>query len=146
MLLANTSHELRTPLSRIRLGIELLKETGDPKRKAELERDIAELDGLIEQILLSSRLDAAKGTDTLEEVDLLALAAEEAARYEECNVTGQPVIVRGDRGLLQRMVRNLARQRAAAWHCTHRSGGSPRSGPGRGDRLRSRPWHCRERA
>jgi signal transduction histidine kinase len=107
MLLANTSHELRTPLSRIRLGIELLKETGDPKRKAELERDIAELDGLIEQILLSSRLDAAKGTDTLEEVDLLALAAEEAARYEECNVTGQPVIVRGDRGLLQRMVRNL---------------------------------------
>src|SRR5262249_27867480 len=76
MLLANTSHELRTPLSRIRLGIELLKQSGDPKHKADLERDIAELDGLIEQILLSSRLDAVKGIDTLEEIDLLALAAE----------------------------------------------------------------------
>ena len=63
LLLANASHELRTPLSRIRLGIELLKETADPKRKAELERDIAELDALIDQILLSSRLDAVKGTD-----------------------------------------------------------------------------------
>ena len=107
MLLANTSHELRTPLSRIRLGIELLKETGDPKRKTELERDIAELDGLIEQILLSSRLEAVRGVDTREEVDLLALTAEEAARYEECTVTGQPVIVHGDRVLLQRMMRNL---------------------------------------
>jgi signal transduction histidine kinase len=107
MLLANTSHELRTPLSRIRLGIELLKETGDPRRKTELERDIAELDGLIEQILLSSRLEAVKSVDTWEEVDLLALAAEEAARFEQCTVTGQPVIVQGDRALLQRMVRNL---------------------------------------
>ena len=44
MLLSNASHELRTPLSRIRLGVELYKETGDPKYKAELDRDIAELD------------------------------------------------------------------------------------------------------
>ena len=34
LLLANASHELRTPLSRIRLGVELLKEGADPKRKA----------------------------------------------------------------------------------------------------------------
>ena len=44
MLLANASHELRTPLSRIRLGVELVKDKADPKRKAELEADIAELD------------------------------------------------------------------------------------------------------
>ena len=88
MLLANTSHELRTPLSRIRLGIELLKETPDAKRRAELEMDIAELDGLIEQILLSSRLEAVRSIDRREEVDLLAVAAEEAARYEQCSVTG----------------------------------------------------------
>src|SRR5437660_4680937 len=42
MLLANASHELRTPLACIRLGIELLREQADPKRKAELEADIAE--------------------------------------------------------------------------------------------------------
>ena len=107
MLLANTSHELRTPLSRIRLGIELLKEAPDAKRRADLERDIAELDSLIEQILLSSRLDAVNAGADREDVDLLALAAEEASRYEQCGVTGQPVFVRGDRVLLQRMVRNL---------------------------------------
>ena len=78
MLLANTSHELRTPLSRIRLGIELMRDGADPGRKAALEKDIAELDGLIEQILLSSRLDASKAVEAPEDIDLLALAAEEA--------------------------------------------------------------------
>jgi signal transduction histidine kinase len=107
LMLANASHELRTPLSRIRLGVELLKETADPKRKAELERDIAELDQLIDEILLSSRLDAVKGLDVREEVDLLALAAEEAARYEGCAVAGEAVSVSGDRALLRRMMRNL---------------------------------------
>jgi signal transduction histidine kinase len=107
LLLANASHELRTPLSRIRLGVELLKDGADAKRKADLERDIAELDGLIDEILLSSRLDAVKGLDRREEVDLLALAAEEAARYEHCTVAGQPVTVHGDRALLKRMTRNL---------------------------------------
>ena len=70
LLLANASHELRTPLSRIRLGVELLKGAADPKRKADLERDIAELDALIDEILLSSRLDAARGLDRREEIDL----------------------------------------------------------------------------
>jgi signal transduction histidine kinase len=107
MLLANTSHELRTPLSRIRLGVELMKETADPKRSADLQKDIAELDALIEQILLSSRLDATEQIETPEQIDLLALAAEEAARYERCSVAGNPVIVTGNRALLQRMVRNL---------------------------------------
>ena len=107
MLLANTSHELRTPLARIRLGIELLQAAPDAKRKADLEKDIAELDALIEQILLSSRLEAVRCLDSSEDVDLLAVAAEEAARYEQCSVSGKSVLVRGDRGLLQRMVRNL---------------------------------------
>src|SRR5215467_10763958 len=107
MLLANTSHELRTPLSRIRLGIELLKETPDAKLGAALQKDIAELDGLIEQILLSSRIEAVREVASPEDVDLLGVAAEEAVRYEHCSVAGEPTIVRGDRALLQRMVRNL---------------------------------------
>ena len=107
MLLANTSHELRTPLARIRLGIELLGGDQDAKRKANLEKDIAELDTLIDEILLSSRLDAVHAVDRSEDVNLLAVAAEEAARYEHCSVAGESVVVRGDRGLLQRMVRNL---------------------------------------
>jgi signal transduction histidine kinase len=107
LLLANASHELRTPLSRIRMGVELMKGTADPKRKADLERDIADLDALIDEILLSSRLEAVRGLDRGEEIDLLALAAEEGARYEHCTVGGESVTAHGDRALLRRMVRNL---------------------------------------
>src|SRR5262249_3231810 len=52
-LLANASHELRTPLTRIRMAVELMKESADPKRKRDLEHDIAELDALIDEILLA---------------------------------------------------------------------------------------------
>lgn len=107
LLLANASHELRTPLARIRLGVELLKETADPKRKRDLEKDIAELDALIDGILLSSRLDAVRGIDRREDIDLLALAAEEGARHEHVTVSGTPVMVSGDRVLLRRLTRNL---------------------------------------
>jgi signal transduction histidine kinase len=105
MLLANASHELRTPLTRIRLGLELVQ--ADTERKAELARDIAELDQLVDEILTISRLDATERLDTREEVDLTALAAEECARYEECAVHGQSVTVAGDPMLLRRMIRNL---------------------------------------
>ncbi|MDZ4741250.1 MAG: histidine kinase dimerization/phospho-acceptor domain-containing protein, partial [Alphaproteobacteria bacterium] len=72
MLLANASHELRTPLTRLRMGIELLKGNAEPQRRAELEQDIAELDELIEEILLSSRLDSMARPVHTEDVDLLA--------------------------------------------------------------------------
>src|SRR5207244_2691046 len=106
-LLANASHELRTPLARIRMAVELMKQNADPKRKRDLEQDIAELDALIDEILLASRLDAVKGREADEEVDLLALATEECSRYEEAELEGQPVTVRGDPRLLRRMIRNL---------------------------------------
>ena len=106
-LLANASHELRTPLARIRMAIELMKENADPKRKLELEQDIAELDALIDELLLASRLDALKGMEASEAVDLLALAAEECARYEEAELDGQQVSVRGEPRLLRRLLRNL---------------------------------------
>jgi signal transduction histidine kinase len=123
MLLANTSHELRTPLARIRMGVELLgRESGndpDAKRRAELERDIVELDEMIDEILSASRLDAAPGSIEMEEVDLLGLAAEEAARYTDCELEvgkaldGAPGThaddyrMEGNLRLLKRMIRNL---------------------------------------
>ena len=73
-LLANASHELRTPLTRIRLTVELMKTSADPQRKRALNQDIAELDQLIDEILLASRLDAITEPDVEEDVDLLALA------------------------------------------------------------------------
>ena len=99
-LLANVSHELRTPLTRIRLALELGKD------RTLIERDIAELDMLIEELLLASRLDAVAGLERTEELDLLALAAEEAARYD-LEVEGEPAPMRGDPRLLRRLIRNL---------------------------------------
>ena len=99
-LLANVAHELRTPLARIRMALEL------GKGRAEIERDIGELDALIEELLLASRLDAVAALERTEEVDLLALAAEEAARYD-LEVRGEPAPMRGDPRLLRRLIRNL---------------------------------------
>jgi signal transduction histidine kinase len=105
MLLANASHELRTPLARVRLGLELVE--APPERKQELARNIAELDQLVDEILLASKLEATEQLDAREDIDLAALAAEECARYDDCSVGGTPVMVRGDPMLLRRMIRNL---------------------------------------
>jgi two-component system, OmpR family, sensor histidine kinase RstB len=99
-LLANASHELRTPLARIRMALELGKD------KREVEQDIAELDALIDEVLLASRLDTVATLENVEDVDLLALAAEEAARYD-VEAQGEPTMMRGDPRLLRRMIRNL---------------------------------------
>jgi signal transduction histidine kinase len=106
LLLANASHELRTPLTRISVAASLLGDAADPRTRESLKRDVAELDQLIEQILLASRLEALPTLDQREPVDLLALAAEEASHYD-VEVDGEPVIVSGDRTLLRRLVRNL---------------------------------------
>lgn len=104
-LLANCSHELRTPLARMRLALE--RRGGDSTgSETELKRNIAELDALIGELLLSSRLDAASAPPRIEAVDLLALAAEEAAHFER-EVSGEPVTMRGDPLLLRRLCRNL---------------------------------------
>ena len=106
LLLANASHELRTPLTRIAVAASLLGDGADPKTRESLKRDVAELDELIEQILLASRLEALPTLEQREPVDLLALAAEEASHYD-VEVDGEPVTVSGDRTLLRRLVRNL---------------------------------------
>ena len=109
-LLANASHELRSPLARLSMAAELWEQAPSPARRAEIERNLAELDQLIEEILLASRLDnpdaALAQAPRRERVDLLALAAEEAARVG-ASVEGSVVEIDGDPRLLRRMLRNL---------------------------------------
>jgi signal transduction histidine kinase len=105
-LLANASHELRSPLARIRMAVEMLGDGARLEVRAELARDIAELDALVDEILLSSRLDADAVPERREAVDLLALAAEEAVRVG-AEAIGTPATVSGDPVLLRRMLRNL---------------------------------------
>jgi two-component system, OmpR family, sensor kinase len=57
-LLAAVSHEVRSPLARLRLGAEILR--GDPANARALdsiETEVVELDGLVGNLLASSRLD-----------------------------------------------------------------------------------------
>ncbi len=107
LLLANASHELRTPLSRIRLGVEMLERDKTPERRAALEQDIAELDALIDEILLMSRLDTGMQVEMVGGVDLTALVAEEGAHYPDCTISGTVPMMTGDPRLLRRMIRNL---------------------------------------
>lgn len=108
-LLANASHELRSPLARIRMGMELMGSNPSPAFKAEIARNISELDQLIEEILLASRLDAKEADmGTVESVDLVGLAAEECARTQATLDTPTATLaVPGIAKLLRRAVRNL---------------------------------------
>jgi signal transduction histidine kinase len=128
-LLANASHELRSPLTRIRMGLELMggrastQSAASPGWRREIERNIAELDQLIEEILLASRLDAREADmGTIEPVDLIGLVAEECAHCgAELDVQLEPGVaglagsepqtpdlhVQGVAKLLHRVVRNL---------------------------------------
>jgi len=115
-LLANASHELRSPLARIRMGMELMDapgatEAGRQRTRQEILRNMAELDQLIDEILLASRLDAREADmGTVESVDLVGLCAEECARVGARLEVPEGMIaleVRGVGKLLRRMVRNL---------------------------------------
>ncbi|MES3022996.1 MAG: ATP-binding protein [Pseudomonadota bacterium] len=106
-LLANASHELRSPLARIRMAVELMQDTATPAMRDELKRNVAELDQLIDEVLLASRLDAIGTTGPRpEEVDLTGILAEECARVDATLVAGA-VSMRGDARLMRRLVRNL---------------------------------------
>lgn len=110
-LLANASHELRSPLARIRMGLELLGQDAAPAVKEEISRSVNELDQLVDEILLASRLDARQADlGPLEKVDLTGLACEECARLEvplELGEQPQSLNVQGIPKLLRRMLRNL---------------------------------------
>jgi signal transduction histidine kinase len=105
-ILAGASHELRSPLARMRMAVELLPEDVRPELRSRLAHDIAELDALIGELLLASRLDASAHLETVEAVDVLALLAEEGARVG-AEVSGDPVCLQGDPRMLRRLIRNL---------------------------------------
>jgi len=113
-LLANASHELRSPLTRLKMALSL-SESATPAQhellRREIHTNIAELDALVEEVLLASRLDAAGQVSAEHDqvLDLLGLAAEEAARTgAQVEAQGTtPLRVLGDERLLRRALRNL---------------------------------------
>ncbi|TIQ69604.1 MAG: HAMP domain-containing protein, partial [Mesorhizobium sp.] len=65
-LLANASHELRSPLARLRMAIDLHADGQSGPVRDEIVRDLAELDALVEEILLASRLDHIENLERVE--------------------------------------------------------------------------------
>lgn len=110
-LLANASHELRSPLARLKMAFAMLDDAAPAQRERlsrEIDVNIGELDALVEEVLLASRLEAGSSVGDTSVVELLALGAEEAAHAE---VSFEPETdsarVEGQERLLRRALRNL---------------------------------------
>lgn len=106
-MLANASHELRSPLARLRMAGEMFEASPSDELRNEILRNLTELDELVDEILLKSRLDSEQKIDLDHLVDLLPLAAEEAAAVG-AEVDGESLTVTGNERLLRRLIRNLA--------------------------------------
>ena len=116
---ANASHELRTPLAIMRTEVDVAMadpdaSTDELRRMGEAVREtIDRCERLIESLLMLARSEAATGRE--EPVDLAALAGDcitdLLARSQDAEVSVEdnlePAWVRGEPGLLERMIANL---------------------------------------
>lgn len=118
-LLANASHELRSPLARIRLAIELLPADTAPALRSEIAQNICELDGLVDEVLLSSRLDALGSSIVQFRPVRLDKLLHEVASDTVVSIQSGDAEVGGDARLLRRLVRNLIE------NAQRHGGGSP---------------------
>ncbi|MCK6517531.1 ATP-binding protein [Myxococcota bacterium] len=113
-LMAAISHELRTPLTRMRLELELLRDSGaSESRIAAMEGDLIELDELVGELAELSRLELGAARLTLEPLGARALIEEAARRVplpeHSLEVVGDGFVLQGDRRLLLRALENLLR-------------------------------------
>ncbi len=110
-LLANASHELRSPLARLKMAFAMLDGAAPLQRQRlarEIDVNIAELDALVEEVLLASRLEAGSTLGETHAIDLLALGAEEAAHADTAfEPETDTARVEGQERLLRRALRNL---------------------------------------
>jgi signal transduction histidine kinase len=127
-LLANVSHELRTPIARAKVLLEILGERVEQIRAAErsgepvdtddiarLERglgemheDLGEVEGLIQDLLTSGRLELGRGNVLeLETLELAQLCAHAASRFGAAVECPAELTIEGDRMLLDRLLKNL---------------------------------------
>jgi two-component system, OmpR family, phosphate regulon sensor histidine kinase PhoR len=119
---ANASHELRTPLASIMGYIETL---GSPKAGADtatrtkfldtMGREARRMNSLVEDLMSLSRIEAEKHDTPQEEVDLAAIADQTVRDVNavhgrdrvKFHKAAARSVVRGDRGQLDQVIRNL---------------------------------------
>jgi two-component system OmpR family sensor kinase len=123
-LLANVSHELRTPLARIRVALDLASE-GNPhdavESLREIAQDLAELEGIVDDVLASARLalDTNAPTSALpvkaERLETRALLEKSASKFRSAHPNRELNVrladdlppIMGDGVLMRRVVDNL---------------------------------------
>ncbi|MDB4997780.1 MAG: sensor histidine kinase [Myxococcaceae bacterium] len=112
-LLATVSHEIRTPLARIRLLVELAKDSPDKAAAAkildDLDREVVEIDTLVGDLLASSRIDFTAITKTHLDANDVAQGAVERTGIDPTKlvVESPHVTFEGDATLVARAVANL---------------------------------------
>ncbi len=119
VFLASVGHDLRTPLAAMRAQIEAFQDgvLEDPRRLADgLDRDVAHLSQLVEDLFLFARMEAGTLAYSPERVDLVELADETAEamaplaarRGVELQAVGSaPIPVEVDAWAIGRVLRNL---------------------------------------
>jgi two-component system osmolarity sensor histidine kinase EnvZ len=108
-MLAGISHDLRTPLARMRLAIEMLPESTDPKLVARLQHDVEEMNQLIGQFLVLSR-ELHKEPAQQVDVSLLLEELADNARSEGADVkfhTRDNAVLSAGPMALRRILNNL---------------------------------------
>ncbi|MGV7093468.1 two-component system sensor histidine kinase RstB [Siccibacter turicensis] len=113
-LIDGIAHELRTPLVRLRYRLEMSDNLSDDEARG-LNRDISELEGLIDELLTFARLDRPQTDLTLSELNLSHWLRERTAELRYIHPERQilltlpdtPTVARVDVRLMDRVLDNL---------------------------------------
>ncbi len=110
-LLAGVSHELRTPLGHLMMLIEMHREVGlGADAVAEFEREVLEMDDLVDQLLATSRLDfELRDHRTIDAANITLEAMDRAGVAPELLEVVDHASFCGDTMLIRRALANLLR-------------------------------------
>ncbi|MEL6196235.1 MAG: ATP-binding protein [Pseudomonadota bacterium] len=109
-MLSGVSHDMRTPLTRMKLAVAMMDENAET---AELQRDISEMEHMLESFLAFARGEAGETSETVDSGALAQELVDEAARLgqqvrlETLTLGTQSPVLTARRQALKRAVMNL---------------------------------------